>query len=125
MRENCYRELVASARRRLHDEDDDFICDMQQYTSMGSLTRHVPALTRGASPHSLALRRPMLSKERMEVMGFPYYTPPDFVFSSPLASMVRSGQLSDRDLGGLLGNSMHAAAIGAILMLVLGCTERV
>ena len=78
-------EVARASESRLHDDDMDFICDMSQYASRGEVTRHIPALTRSTVVHSLGLRRPMLASEKLEVMGFPYYTPEGFPFITPFA----------------------------------------
>lgn len=119
-----YKELAVALPGRLHDEDEDYICDLHQFEVAGMVTRHIPALTRTSEVYSFAMRRTMLGIEKLEVQGFLVFTPPGFPFDVPFRSMIDTAsgkaKLADARLHALAGNSMHAAAIGGVLLLALG-----
>ena len=101
----------------------DFIFDAEQYPSYGGLTRRVPALTQSIQPYSLVHKRTMLAEEKLEVMGLPVFAPSDFAVQTPFRSLILDGVLSEKQLHSMMGNAMHAAAIGSWLMFALGCTR--
>ena len=118
---------------RLHTstqkQDRDYlIYDVNDSVQRGARnrTRHVPALTRGTAIHGIELRRSLLGVEALEVIGFPYFVNNGtFPFATPFASLVSAGELTEHSLRLLMGNSMHAAAVGSVIMVALGCTAMV
>ncbi len=104
----------------------DVIFDVEQYPSFGGISRIVPALTRNSNCYSTLRHRPLLPQEKLEVMGLPVFVPEDFMFQIPFRHLVVDGsndRLSSNDVSELMGNAMHVAAIGTVLMTVLGCTR--
>ena len=126
IREGRYLEMARRSTMQLHEDDVDFVCDQSQTPGdFGGVTRHVPSFTTKTEPHSLLLRRPMLTAEKCEAMGLPYYTPDGFEFKNPLKHLVASDEFTSGQWNTMLGNSMHVGAVGAVLMLSLACTEAV
>ena len=65
----------------------------------------------------------MLVEEKLEVMGLPIFVPSDFAVQTPFRSLILNGALSEKQLHSMMGNAMHAAAIGSWPMFALGCTR--
>ncbi|MFM7983559.1 MAG: hypothetical protein ACKPKO_29955, partial [Candidatus Fonsibacter sp.] len=106
-------------------DDPDFIIDPEQYPTFGGITARVPALTRSAHPYSFKHQRASLAEEKLEVMGLPVLVPNDFPVQTPFKDLLSTKQLSDKHVHDMMGNAMHVAAIGSMLVVGLGCTKRV
>ena len=95
-----------------------------------TLTNIVPALLRSsqlivATP-SFAWR-PAVPEELLAVQGLPVYAPQVHVHSPQTRAMLtllQSGEFSQQVYRSMIGNSMHHAAVGAVALYALLCTER-
>ena len=118
-----YEDVVAGN----NDNDDEhnllLFCDVCQNIGFGSVTTVVPALTRSSALWSLAYARPVLREEKMEAMGIPCINC-EMTLGLPMPWQGALGQLTNKQIDQLIGNSMQFAAISSILIYTLACTER-
>jgi len=121
---NRIRRYMEVASEKFGSGDHDVMYDLAQYTDRGSVTCKMPALTQHNMVYSQRLGRTLLAKERLEVMGLPTYVPDTFAFKNPVLKSVETGTITDSQLQRLMGNGMHAAAIGAAIMIVLANSDR-
>ena len=69
---------------------------------------------------SLAKQRALLPLERLEVMGIPAFSlEPDLIERYPFTRNLEE-IIGDPVVESLMGNAMHAAAVGAVVLLTLG-----
>ena len=96
---------------------------MNQNLNYGNITEAVPALTRGNNVWSLFYDRPMLAKERLEVMGVPCINCEATAGMEMPWKNIALKVLTERTLNALTGNAMHLSAIASIIIYTLACTE--
>ena len=101
-----YEDVVAGN----NDNDDEhnllLFCDVCQNIGFGSVTTVVPALTRSSALWSLAYARPVLREEKMEAMGIPCINC-EMTLGLPMPWQGALGQLTNKQIDQLIGNSMH------------------
>ena len=108
-------EQMASLR---HGVRPRLVCNVRQRPSYMDPTDMVPALLRRSLLWSLSARRPLLSEEHVEIMGYSMFDPRPCA----IADVLRS--LTDGERRSVCGNGMHVGAIGASLMFLLSGVER-
>ena len=83
----------------------------------------VPALTRKNRIWSLFFDRLMLNEERVEAMGIPaIHSEATLGLAAPWPRALKL--FSEGHVNQLTGNSVQRAAISAVLIYTLACTER-
>ena len=116
-----YEELLDN-----YDEADQpprFFVDESQKAAYGHMSECVPALTRKNRIWSLYYDRLMLNEERVEAMGIPaIHSESTLGLAAPWPRALK--RFSEAHVNQLSGNSMQLAAISAVLIYTLSCTER-
>ena len=116
-----YDELLGN-----YDEADlppRVFVDESQKAAYGHMSECVPALTRKNRIWSLYYDRLMLNEERVEAMGIPaIHSESTLGLAAPWPRALK--KFSEAHVNQLSGNSMQLAAISAVLIYTLSCTER-
>ena len=97
--------------------------DESQRAAFGHMSGCVPALTRKNRIWSMFFDRLMLNEERIEAMGIPcIHSEATLGLAAPWPRALK--KFSECNVNQLTGNSMQLAAISAVLIYTLACTER-
>ena len=133
---SCYQVLDPGARARLHGyekrvvamglpERNKYLANIEQHPAFfKGLTKLMPTLMRRSCVWSFQHRRLLTGEESLEVQGMNLFND-DSTFACPFRDLVLSGSFSTADLKAMSGNSMNVAVVGACMVFLLGCTERV
>lgn len=116
-------EHTAAAVAAGHGERPAIISNVSQTApfSNPSALMAVPALLRGSSLWSMRLQRFVLPIEHLEIQGYNIFDQ-ESKCKCDIAGHLR--ELPQAHIKSMAGNSMHLAAVGTVIMFVLGCTER-
>ena len=97
--------------------------DESQKAAFGHMSGCVLALTRENRIWSMFFDRLMLNEERIEAMGIPcIHSEATLGLAAPWPRALK--KFSECNVNQLTGNSMQLAAISAVLIYTLACTER-